>query len=51
MAELADGTGGTYLHNNNDLENGLKTLAASPQWSTCSRYRSKMSNMTVAIIL
>ena len=31
MAELADGTGGTYFHNNNDLENGLKTLAASPE--------------------
>jgi VWFA-related protein len=31
MAELADGTGGTFFHNNNDLENGLKTLAASPE--------------------
>jgi VWFA-related protein len=31
MAELADGTGGTYFHNNNDLENGLKSLAASPE--------------------
>jgi len=27
----ADGTGGTYFHNNNDLENGLKSLAASPE--------------------
>ena len=31
MAELADGTGGTFFHNNNDLENGLKTLAATPE--------------------
>jgi len=31
MAELADGTGGAYFHNNNDLENGLKSLAASPE--------------------
>jgi VWFA-related protein len=32
MAELADGTGGTFFHNNNDLENGLKILAAAPQY-------------------
>jgi VWFA-related protein len=32
MAELADGTGGTFFHNNNDLENGLKSLAAAPQY-------------------
>ena len=31
MAELADGSGGTFFHNNNDLENGLSTLAASPE--------------------
>lgn len=31
MSELADGTGGTYFHNNNNLENGLKTLAAAPE--------------------
>ena len=32
MAELAYGTGGTLFHNNNDLENGLKSLAAAPQY-------------------
>ena len=32
MAELANGTGGTFFHNNNDLENGLKSLAAAPQY-------------------
>jgi VWFA-related protein len=32
MAELAHGTGGTFFHNNNDLENGLKSLAAAPQY-------------------
>ena len=31
MAELAEGTGGTFFHNRNDLENGLKSLAATPE--------------------
>jgi VWFA-related protein len=31
MSELADGTGGTYFHNSNNLEGGLKTLAAAPE--------------------
>ena len=32
MAKLADGTGGTFFHHNNDLEGGLKTLAAGPAY-------------------
>ena len=32
MAELANGTGGTFFNNNNDLEAGLKTLAAGPDY-------------------
>jgi VWFA-related protein len=32
LAELADGTGGTFFHNNNDLEKGLKTLSAGPAY-------------------
>ncbi len=32
MAGLADGTGGTFFHNNNDLEGGLATLAAGPDY-------------------
>jgi len=32
MAELANGTGGTFFHNNNDLENGLKSLTAAPDY-------------------
>jgi VWFA-related protein len=32
MSELADGTGGTYFHDSNDLEGGLKTLAAGPEY-------------------
>jgi VWFA-related protein len=32
MAELADGSGGTYFHNSNDLEGGLKSLARGPEY-------------------
>ena len=32
MAELADGSGGTYFHNSNDLEAGFKQLAAAPEY-------------------
>jgi hypothetical protein len=32
MAELADGTGGTFFHNNNDLEAGLRRVAAAPEF-------------------
>ena len=31
MAELADATGGTYFHNSNDLDAGLKVLTAVPE--------------------
>lgn len=30
LGELADGTGGTYFHNNNDLQRGLQQLMAGP---------------------
>jgi VWFA-related protein len=30
LAELAEGTGGEYLHNDNDLKTGLSVLAGSP---------------------
>jgi VWFA-related protein len=30
MAELADGTGGTYFHNNNNLEVGFRNLISGP---------------------
>ena len=32
MAELADGSGGTYFHNSNDLEAGFKELARAPEY-------------------
>jgi VWFA-related protein len=32
MAELADGTGGTYFHNSNDLTAGLRELTQAPQY-------------------
>ena len=31
MAELADGTGGSFFHNSNDLASGFKLLAAAPE--------------------
>ncbi len=32
MAEFADGTGGTFFRNNNDLKGGLRSLAAGPEF-------------------
>jgi VWFA-related protein len=32
MSELAEGTGGTFFHNSNDLEGGLKSLAQGPEY-------------------
>jgi VWFA-related protein len=32
LAELADGTGGTYFHNSNDLQGGFQTLTAVPEY-------------------
>jgi len=31
MAELADGTGGSFIHNSNDLKGGLESLTAAPE--------------------
>ena len=31
LSEYADGTGGTFFHNSNDLETGLKSLAEAPE--------------------
>jgi VWFA-related protein len=32
MSELANGTGGTFFHNSNDLEGGFKSLAQVPEY-------------------
>jgi VWFA-related protein len=32
MAELANGTGGTYFHDSNDLEGGFKSLTQAPEY-------------------
>ena len=32
MGELADGTGGTFFHDNNDLDAGFKTIAEAPEF-------------------
>jgi VWFA-related protein len=31
LSELADGTGGTFFHNSNDLDTGLRDLVAAPE--------------------
>ena len=33
LAELADGTNGTFFHNSNDLNEGFKRVAARPEYS------------------
>ena len=33
MGELADATGGTYFHNNNDLDEGFRRVASAPEYS------------------
>ena len=32
MSSLADGTGGTYFHNSNDLNAGFKSLTEAPEY-------------------
>jgi VWFA-related protein len=32
LAEMADGTGGTFFHNNNDLDDGFRRVAARPEY-------------------
>lgn len=32
LSELADGTGGTFFHNSNDLQGGLRSLASAPEF-------------------
>ncbi len=32
LAELADGTGGTFFHNSNDLNEGFRRVAAAPEY-------------------
>ncbi len=32
LSELADGTGGTFFHHNNDIETGLSTLFSGPEY-------------------
>jgi len=32
MAEFADGTGGTFFHNSNDLAGGFQSLASAPEY-------------------
>ncbi len=56
LAELADGTGGVYFHNNNDLEGGFRRLASAPAYSYLlgfsplkSTYDGKYHNLKVTL--
>src|SRR6202022_3661241 len=33
LAAIADGTGGTFFHNNNDLNEGFRRVATAPEYS------------------
>lgn len=33
LGEIADGTGGTFFHNNNDLESGLRRIGGVPEYT------------------
>jgi len=41
MAALANGTGGTYVHNTNDLESGLKDLTSPPEYLYLLEFHAK----------
>ncbi|MBS1806149.1 MAG: VWA domain-containing protein [Acidobacteria bacterium] len=43
MAELADGTGGDFFHDNNDLDSGMKMLVAQPETMYVLQFRPDRS--------
>jgi len=56
LEEMADGTGGAYFHNNNDLQGGFQVLASAPAYSYLlgfsplkSTYDGKYHNIKVAL--
>jgi VWFA-related protein len=56
LEELADGTGGSYFHNSNDLEGGFRRLASAPAYSYLlgfsplkSTYDGKYHNLKVTL--
>lgn len=58
LEELADGTGGGYFHNSNDLEGGFHRLAAAPAYSYLlgfspnrATYDGKYHNIKVSLSL
>ena len=42
MTEFANGTGGTYFHNSNDLEGGLKGLTQVPEYLYLLKFSPSM---------
>jgi hypothetical protein len=56
LEEMADGTGGAYFHNNNDLQGGFQVLASAPAYSYLlgfsplkSTYDGKYHNIKVTL--
>jgi len=45
LAELADGTGGTYFHNNNDLVLGFRRLASPPEFVYVLGFSPRSENL------
>ena len=42
LADLADGTGGVFFHDRNNIDQGLSRLRASRRFRTCSGLRHKI---------
>ena len=46
LSDLADGTGGTFIHDSNDLEAGIESLAEAPETVYLLELSSRTSSPT-----
>ncbi len=51
LSELADGTGGTFFHNDNGLKEGLNLLAARPEYVYVLGYSPQNLQSPTAVII
>jgi VWFA-related protein len=51
MGELADGTGGTFYHNSNDLETGFRALVSGPDYTYLLAFPARNTKAGVYHIL